>query len=94
MIYKRRKLENVSRKLKDSFKQYAYKEDIFSEESEVFTKMKKAVSELPEPDRTIILCYAELGSLEKVSKIMNVSTSCIYWEIKRIRKELLKKLEK
>lgn len=69
--------------------EYSPSDDIFTEDSDVFEKAKKAVwTRLDETDRRIILCYAELGNIRDTAKVFNVSPTTIWNRIDRIRKTL------
>lgn len=63
--------------------------DIFCEDDELITDIKKAVQNLPDADRIIFIIYAETGSLREVGKKLGVSHTTIYKEIKRIKKQIL-----
>lgn len=77
--------------------EYNFKElDIFDEDDNRLIYAKQAIKQLSKTDYIIILLYAELGSLRKVGKELNISHTIIYKEIKRIREEIyniIKKLE-
>jgi len=68
-----------------------YKPDnsLFSEEDEDINKIKNKIYSLPEPEKRIILMYAELGTLRKLGTQLGVSTSSAYLKIKDIRNKIL-----
>lgn len=67
---------------------YAYNNDVMCADSPRVRAVKKAVSNLEDVDRTIIILYAEKGSLRKVGKMLGVSHQTIKTEIDRIRKKI------
>ena len=65
---------------------YAYHEDIFQDDDRM-KKLKDILNnKLSVVDKTIILLYAENGSLRKAAKMIGVSHATYRSEIKRIRK--------
>ena len=67
-----------------------YKPDnsLFSEEDEDINKIKNIIYNLTEPEKRIILMYAELGTLRKLGKELGVSTSSAYLKVLDIRKKI------
>lgn len=67
-----------------------YKPDltIWNEDDEDMTLLKKTLMKLNESDRIIMLLYAETQSLREVGKMLGVSHTIIFKEIKRIKKEM------
>lgn len=67
-----------------------YKPDnsIFTEEDEHINKLKNIIYSLTEPEKRIILLYAELGTFRKLGKELGVSTSSAYLKIKDIRNKI------
>ena len=63
---------------------YVYEYSIFEES----VMMKRAINKLNKRDFNIIVLYAELQSLRKVAKILNISHQTIKREVDRIRKEI------
>lgn len=85
----RRKTFQISNKeLIEKFCDYTPDESLFSSDDYNTTLLKKIVSQLSKTDYTIILLYAELGSMEAVAKKLNVAASTIFYEIKRIQKHI------
>ena len=72
--------------------EYEYKEDIFSEEDERATKIKRALAKLQLPDRIIFCLYMDLGASRKVGTVLGVSHSTILKEINRIKMEIRYKM--
>lgn len=54
-------------------------------QSENGYKLMEILSTLPNDKRTILIVYAELGSIRKVAKVFNVSPSTIYNYLTEIR---------
>lgn len=67
-----------------------YKPDnsLFTEEDEHINKLKNIIYSLTEPEKRIILLYAELGTFRKLGKELGVSTSSAYLKIKDIRNKI------
>lgn len=60
--------------------------DIWSEEEQITRAIRYAVfNKLSDVDRVIFLLYTELASLREVGKVLGLSHSVIYKEIKRIK---------
>lgn len=76
-------------------KDYAFNSDIFSEDEERVAKLKYIIDhKLNQVDRTIILLYADCGSLRKLGKRMGMSHMTIQKEIKRIKQHILEEYAK
>ena len=67
---------------------------MFTEEDERITKLKQIVSQLPEPQRRVILIYASTASLKKVAELLNVSQPTIANIVKEIRRKIYKEYGK
>jgi transposase-like protein len=67
---------------------YIPDEGIWREDDDTVYWLKKAMQNLEPADRVIFLLYCELGSLRLVGKVLGVSHSIIYKNIKRIRQEM------
>lgn len=67
---------------------YIPDEGIWREDDDTVYWLKKAMQHLEPADRVIFLLYCELGSLRLVGKVLGVSHSIIYKNIKRIRQEM------
>lgn len=74
--------------------EYAIDDDIFSSEDIKITRLKYIINQLPNADKIIILMYAECQSVRKLAKILGLSHSTIYKEIKRIQKIIKDKMAK
>lgn len=73
---------------------FEYTYDMFTEEDERITKLKQIVSQLPEPQRRVILLYASTASLKKVAELLNVSQPTIANIVKEIRSKIYKEYGK
>ena len=67
-----------------------YKPDnsLFTEEDEDINKLKNIIYSLTEPEKRIILLYAELGTFRKLGKELGVSTSSAYLKVLDIRNKI------
>ena len=73
--------------------EYAPSDDIFNEDDITISKIKKIIqNELSEPERRIILAYAELGNIRDCAKLFKVSPTTIWNKIKEIKIKIIKKL--
>lgn len=73
--------------------EYKPSEDIFNEDDITISKIKKIIqNDLNEPERRIILAYAEIGNYRDTAKLFKVSTSTIFNKIKEIKIKIIKKL--
>lgn len=76
---------NLIQKIENEYKP---DETIFNTDDDDMTLLKKTLMSLKESDRIIMLLYAETQSLREVGKMLGVSHTIIYKEIKRIKKEM------
>lgn len=73
--------------------EYAPSDDIFNEDDITISKIKKIIyNDLEEPERRIILAYAELGNIRDTAKLFKVSPTTIWNKIKDIKIKIIKKL--
>ena len=73
--------------------EYAPSDDIFNEDDITISKIKKIIqNDLSEPERRIILSYAELGNVRDCAKLFKVSPTTIWNKIKEIKIKIIKKL--
>lgn len=68
-----------------------YEGDFLKDDDQMF-KLKQIIENLDDLDRSILIMYAEKGSMAKTSKLFNVSAATIYSNIKRIRQIIKEKL--
>ncbi len=73
--------------------EYRVSDDIFCEDDILYSNIKKIIqSDLSEPERRIILSYAELGNIRDCAKLFKVSPTTIWNKIKEIKIKIIKKL--
>lgn len=72
---------------------YAYNADVFSEDDTRTAAVKRAISELPASDRTIMILYTELQSYSELGKVLNCCKATAFQYVKRIRQDILKKIK-
>ena len=68
-----------------------YNSDIFIDDERMY-KIKQIINELDDLDRSILIVYADEGSMAKAGRKFNVSAATIYSNIKRIRQIIKEKL--
>ena len=68
-----------------------YNSDILVDDDNMY-KLKQIINELDDLDRSILIVYADEGSMAKAGKKFNVSAATIYANIKRIRQIIKEKL--
>lgn len=68
-----------------------YEGNILKDDDQMF-KLKQIIENLDDLDRSILIVYADEGSMAKTGKKFNVSAATIYTNIKRIRQEIKEKL--
>ena len=68
-----------------------YVSDIFVDDDKMF-KLKEIIENLDDLDRSILIMYADEGSMKKTGSKFNVSAATIYSNIKRIRQIIKDKL--
>lgn len=89
-IGKMRTEQELVRDYKVIREDYRYNFDIFSPDDERVTKVKYIIdNRLTQVDKTIILLYADCGSLRKLGKRMGMSHMTLQKEVKRIKKIIL-----
>lgn len=80
--------------IEEIIKEYAPSTDIFQTDTEITRKIKVIIQErLTEPERRIILMYADTASCEKVGKALGVSTTTAWLYIKKIKNKILQWLK-
>ena len=68
--------------------------DVLVDSEEIYNIKDIILHTLDENDRVVFLLYLEYNSMGKVAKMLHVSTTTIYYLIKKVRyqiKEILKK---
>ena len=68
-----------------------YEGDFLKDDDQMF-KLKEIIENLDDLDRSILIVYADEGSMAKAGKKFNVSAATIYTNIKRIRQMIKDKL--
>ena len=68
-----------------------YEGNILKDDDQMF-KLKEIIENLDDLDRSILIIYADEGSMAKAGKKFNVSAAKIYTNIKRIRQVIKEKL--
>ena len=68
-----------------------YEGNILKDDDQMF-KLKEIIENLDDLDRSILIIYADEGSMAKAGKKFNVSAATIYSNIKRIRQVIKEKL--
>ena len=68
-----------------------YEGDFLKDDDQMF-KLKQIINELDDLDRSILIMYADEGSMAKAGRKFNVSAATIYSNIKRIRQTIKEKL--
>lgn len=86
---KERNTSSLQPTLKKALEEY---ETNLMKDTEEGYRIKKAVQELEEPDRIILLLYCELSSYTELSRILGVSRSTLWWAIRRVKGILREKL--
>lgn len=73
--------------------EYKPSNDVFNEDDITIDRIKKVIyNTLDEPERRIILAYAELGNIRDCAKLFKVSPTTIWNKIKEIKIKIIKKL--
>ena len=73
--------------------EYKPSNDIFNEDDIIIDRIKKVIyNTLDEPDRRIILAYAELGNIRDCARLFKVSPTTIWNKIKSIKIKIIKEL--
>lgn len=81
-------MELTPQNLKSLMNEYDIEKDMFNDTDE-FQLLLDKVEELPQPDKIILLLYAETQSYRKLAKILNVSFAAAYKAIKEIRNKII-----
>lgn len=81
--------------IKEILEDYKPSDDIFNDEDELINNLKHIIYlKLNEVDKRIILMYAELKSLRKLSMELGISVSSTWIKINEIRDKIYKELQK
>lgn len=91
---KRTDINDRVRSLREIREDYAYNPDIFNDEPEITNRLKEIINtKLCVTDKTIILLYADCGSLRILGKRLGVSHMTIRRSVQRIKKIILTEYE-
>lgn len=78
--------------IKELYKEYAPPEGddlIFTDETPRTIILKRILNELPTYDKTILLMYAEIGSLREVARELDVSLAAVSKKIGQIQMKIM-----
>lgn len=75
--------------IKELLDEYKPDNNIFTEDDDMMIKMKQSVQNLSDADRIIFILYCESGSLREVGKILGVSHTTVFKQIKEIKQRIL-----
>lgn len=62
--------------------------DMMTDDREELLRLKEAIARLSEPDRRIIVLYAELGSLRQLARRLGVSRGTAHGRVKAIQAQI------
>lgn len=80
---------NILTQLKDE-----WEPDMLVDSEELYNIKDIILHTLDENDRIVFLLYLEYNSMGKVAKLLHVSTTTIYYLVKRVRGIIISELEK
>ena len=80
---------NILTQLKDE-----WEPDVLSDSEEIYNIKDIILHTLDENDRIVFLLYLEYNSMGKVAKLLHVSTTTIYYLIRKVRGIITSELEK
>lgn len=69
----------------DILEDYDLRPDMMTEDRDEVLRLKRALAHLEEPDRRIIVLYAELGSIRRLAERLGVSRSTAHNRVRRIQ---------
>ena len=83
--------EDIVRSYQDIRKDYDLADPLLSNEPDKVRRIKEIVlNRLPQVDRTLILLYADCGSLRELGKRLGLSHSSVKVIIDRIREDIMR----
>ena len=68
--------------------------DVLVDSEEIYNIKDIILHTLDENDRIVFLLYLEYNSMGKVAKLLHVSTTTIYYLIKKVREQIKEELKK
>ena len=80
---------NILAQLKDEMKP-----DVLIDSEEIYNIKDIILHTLDENDRIVFLLYLEYNSMSKIAKMLHVSTTTIYYLIRRVRETIKFELKK
>ena len=80
---------NILTQLKDEMKP-----DVLVDSEEIYNIKDIILNTLDENDRVVLLLYIEYNSMSKVAKLLHVSTTTIYYLIRKVREIIKLELKK
>ena len=80
---------NILNQLKDEMEP-----DVLVDSEEIYNIKDIILHTLDENDRVVFLLYLEYSSMGKVAKLLHVSTTTIYYIIRRVRGIIISELKK
>ena len=80
---------NVLTQLKDEMEP-----DVLVDSEEIYNIKDIILNTLDENDRVVFLLYLEYNSMGKVAKMLHVSTTTIYYIIRKVREQIKEGLKK
>ena len=81
------------KEVKEIVAQFDYDDDIMCEDEDRVLAIKKAISQLPTPDKIFFCLYLETGSSRKLGRLLGgISHSTVLKEVKRIKQVILENL--
>lgn len=72
---------------------YEYQDGIWATDPPRVARLKRALAELPEDDRRLLVLYAETGSFRKCGELMGYSYTWVWRRYTAARAALLDKLK-
>ena len=82
-------LMNILNQLKDEMVP-----NVLADSEEIYNIKDIILHTLDENDRVVFLLYLEYNSMGKVAKILHVSTTTIYYIIRKVREQIKEELKK
>ena len=80
---------NILNQLRDEMKP-----DVLVDSEEIYNIKDIILHTLDENDRIVLLLYIEYNSMGKVAKLLHVSTTTIYYLIRKVREQIKEELKK
>ena len=68
--------------------------DVLVDSEEIYNIKDIILHTLDENDRIVLLLYIEYNSMGKVAKLLHVSTTTIYYLIRKVREQIKEELKK